>query len=77
MEASCRVGLAEKEVRPQNLNCEKVIQIILSLRVPAHEVIAAVNQRIESSQTRAVRSRGNLEMSYDEKRIGERQSRIC
>ena len=43
-------------IQKQNQVCEKVIQLILSLKVPAHTVLEAVNQYVDNQSSQTKRS---------------------
>ena len=60
-----------------NQVCEKVIQMILSLQVPAHEVMAAVNLMTRKMGMETRKIRGRLAMNQDQSIIGEQQSQVC
>lgn len=46
--------------------------MILSLQVPAHEVIAAVNSYCEDNELKCRYISGHLKMNTAQKRIGEK-----
>ena len=39
----------EKRMRRESQECEKILQLILSLQMPAHTVLSAVNLMIEEN----------------------------
>lgn len=69
---------SEKKPANANHNCEKIIQMILSLQIPAHEVMAAANTYIKKDpDLQSRRQKGILVMDGTQKRIGEKESRLC
>ena len=61
-------------VQTNNLTCEKVIQMLLSLQVPAHEVIKATNLLIEEQLPTLVANRkrkGPVRMDRDQSKVAE------
>lgn len=67
-----------KKLVNANQVCEKIIQMILSLQIPAHEVMAAANAFIKRDpDLQSRRQKGILVMDRAQKRVGEKESRLC
>ena len=57
--------------------CEKVLQMLLSLQVPANQVIAGINSFIEEKNLVRSRKKGKMMMKNKQREEGELESSLC
>ena len=65
------------KLRNSSQEGEKVLQLILSLKIPAHSVIACINTLIEKNDWKQSRSYGTITMDVEQREIAERESSLC
>ena len=68
----------QDEIHKSNEVCEKVVQLLLCLQVPAHTVINAINVYIDEEQGESIwGTREDEQQNLFKAKINERQSSIC